>query len=375
MRTDWRLQGLLYLAGLLAAAQFAKVAVSLGRLASQYPEALLPYAVSAISVAGVLFGVTAGVLVARLGPGRVLVSAMLAGGVLSLAQASMPAWPMFLVLRLLEGGAHLAIVVAAPTLMGATAAGPDKPVAMGLWGTFFGVGFALTSVSAGPITAPAILFLAHGILLIGLAGVLQRALPHIPPQSPEVRISLLARHIDIYTSARRVTPALGFFFHTVVFLGLLTFLPGVFGAPWLGPVLPLVALIGTFGAGVLARRIPARHLLYAGFALSIVGYVVALSVPQGWQVWTLLPLFVAIGIVPGASFASVPELNPDPADQARANGAVAQLGNIGTALSTPVMAAALAAGGVTAMALTTMALSATGLALTLVIHRNLAKTP
>ena len=46
----------------------------------------------------------------------------------------------------------------------------------------------------------------------------------------------------------------------------------------------------------------------------------------------------ATGLTAGANFAAVPELNQAPRDQARANGAMAQLGNIGTFSGTPIYA-------------------------------------
>lgn len=374
-RTNWPLVILIYLAGLLAAGQFAKVAVTLADLADRYPENALPFAVSAVSLAGIFFGVAAGVLVARVGPGRALIGAMLAGGALSVLQALMPPFPGFLVLRVLEGAAHLTLVVAAPTLMARVARGRDVAVAMGLWGTFFGVGFAVTALAAGLVGSPPWLFAAHGAALLILALALRGRLPVLAPVPRAERIGMLARHAEIYRSPRRVAPALGFFFHTVVFLGLLTFVPTTFEADWLAPALPLVALIGTFGAGVAARRIDPRRILLAGFALSILGYLVTLTLPEVYRIWAVLPLFALIGIVPGASFALVPALNPDPADQARANGALAQLGNVGTALSAPLIGGVLAFGGFAGMAVLTMVLSGVGLAASWLIHRKIVATP
>jgi hypothetical protein len=45
------------------------------------------------------------------------------------------------------------------------------------------------------------------------------------------------------------------------------------------------------------------------------------------------------GVVAGGGFAAVPALNAADADRALANGALAQLGNIGTFAGTPVLAA------------------------------------
>jgi lysozyme family protein len=72
-------------------------------------------------------------------------------------------------------------------------------------------------------------------------------------------------------------------------------------------------------------------------------------------------LSAALGIVQGASFASIPELNAGADDRARAAGAVAQLGNLGTTTGTPVLAALLAASGPSALALSAVALCGVGI--------------
>lgn len=64
-----------------------------------------------------------------------------------------------------------------------------------------------------------------------------------------------------------------------------------------------------------------------------------------------LALAGAMGLIQGASFAAVPQLNGSAAEQAQSNGAMAQMGNIGNTLGTPVMAAALVWMGYTALPL------------------------
>lgn len=371
MKTDWRLIGLLFLVGLLAAAQFAKIALSLDALRAVYPGAPLPFAVSALSVAGILFGVTAGVIVARLGARRVLLAAMCAAAALSALQATLPPFPAMMALRLAEGLTHLSMVVSAPTLMAAVATPRDKPVAMGLWGTFFGIGFAGTALVLPLLPGPAAAFLLHAAALLVLAALLWPILPRGVARDPH-RIGMLERHRQIYTSARMIAPALGFFFHTSVFLGLLTFLPRFLGA-WSGAVLPLAALVGTLGAGVLARRVAPRTILAAAFAAATLGFVLAAVVPEAaLGLWMIL-LFGLVGLLPGASFANVPALNTEGPDQARANGALAQMGNVGTALSTPIFAAAAGLGLAGPLVLAG-ALSALGLIVVLLIHRRIGKT-
>ena len=372
MKTDWRLIALLFAVGLLAAAQFAKIALTLVPLEAVYPGAPLPWAVSALSVAGILFGVTAGVIVARFGARRVLLTAMSFAALASALQALLPSYPVFFALRLVEGLTHLAMVVAAPTLMAAVAAPRDKPVAMGLWGTFFGVGFAGAAAVIPWLDGPSAVYLAHAAALAVLMVALWPLLPRGVAREM-LQESLWAKHVAIYTNPRVLAPALGFVWHTLIFLGLLTFLPSVIGA-WTAPVLPLIALVGTFGAGVLARRVAPYRILIAGFVVTMAGLAAATLMPDTARLWVVLPLFVIIGLVPGASFANVPALNADPADQARANGAVAQLGNLGTASSTPLFAAALT-GGFPGLALTAATACALGLGIVWLIHRKIDKSP
>jgi nitrate/nitrite transporter NarK len=62
-----------------------------------------------------------------------------------------------------------------------------------------------------------------------------------------------------------------------------------------------------------------------------------------------IALFAALGLVQGASFGAVPQLNKTSEDQALANGALAQAGNIGNLVGTPLLLSVAIAGGVSAM--------------------------
>ncbi len=371
MRTDWRLIGLLFLAGLFAAAQFSKIALTLEPLAAIYPGAPLPLVVSALSIAGILLGVTSGMIVAQFGARRVMLVALAVASSLSLLQSLLVPFTAFMGLRVVEGLSHLGIVVAAPTLMAAVARPKDVPVAMGLWGTFFGVGFAASAAVIPLLSGPGAVFLAHGVFGLVLLTALWPLLPR-GIERGAIEGGVIARHIAIYSSARMVAPALGFFWHTLMFLGLLTFVPRFVGA-WSAPILPLLALIGTLGAGWLARRIPPERLLLAGFAQTILFAALALLTTGALQTGTIFLLFVVMGVVPGASFANVPALNDRAADQARANGAIAQLGNVGTACSLPLMAAVVWY-GLPGLLGAAAVISAIGFIAVRVIHRKIAQS-
>jgi nitrate/nitrite transporter NarK len=69
--------------------------------------------------------------------------------------------------------------------------------------------------------------------------------------------------------------------------------------------------------------------------------VVGLPVLGASLAWTSVALFSAIGLVQGASFAAVPELNPSAQARALGYGVMAQTGNIGNLLGTPLLLAVL----------------------------------
>jgi hypothetical protein len=316
-------------------------------------------------MAGLVLGVVAGMAVEGIGKRRAMVAALGAGAVLSAAQALLPPLPVMLALRLAEGVSHLAIVVAAPVLIAGLTPARRLGLAMTLWSSFFAVSFAATVWAGRPLAVaqglPA-LFLIHAGLMALLAGVLAMALPRDPP-APRARLTagaLVAGHRAIYASARVAGPATGFFCYTLLYVAILTLLPGMAPPAW-GPVLgtgmPLVSIALSLTLGVWALgRLQAARLVQLGFGA---GAVAAAGLWLGWgqgaaMTAAALALAGALGIVQGASFASIPQLNASGADRAAAAGAVAQLGNVGTTVGTPLLgwvAAQAGGGGVAGFAL------------------------
>ncbi|MEO1745584.1 MAG: MFS transporter, partial [Pseudomonadota bacterium] len=93
---------LLWAAGLGAAAQFSKISVFFPLVESLYASAgaATGFLLTVISLTGALIGLTAGLLSTRIGLRRLLVWALVLGGLLSVVQASLPSFPMMLALRL-----------------------------------------------------------------------------------------------------------------------------------------------------------------------------------------------------------------------------------------------------------------------------------
>jgi MFS transporter, DHA1 family, inner membrane transport protein len=317
-----------------------------------------------------VFGTTAGLLVARIGPRRAILWAMLGGAAVSAAQSLLPPFPVLLGLRVAEGISHLAIVVVGPTVIAAVSSGPRQGLAMTLWSTFFGLTYALLALVGPPLMGwggPQALLLAHAGWMVACAAALALLLPP-DPASPAIAGApgLLAEHVLIYSSPRIAAPALGFVFYTALFVALLTLLPLSFAEPLRATVaaaMPLVSIVASLTLGVWAmQRWAADRVVQAGYAVTALSSLVfwsGLGLP-GAMAAAAMGIAVGAGLVQGASFASIPALNRDPADRARAAGAIAQMGNLGTVTGTPVLAALDAVMGPVSIAVFALPLSAAG---------------
>jgi MFS transporter, DHA1 family, inner membrane transport protein len=360
---------LLWCAGLGAAAQFGKISILYDTLRATYGgqgEVALGLVVSIVGMVGLIFGTTAGLLVARIGPRRAIVAALVAGAAMSVVQSFMPAYPLMLASRIVEGVSHLAIVVVGPTMIAALAPEGRRALAMTLWSSFFGVTYTALALLA-PIATPVGLFLGHATFMALLAGILAATLPPDPKAPPAPMRNLLAQHAEIYASPRLSAPAMGFCCYTFLYVAILTLLPPetpVSHRAFLAAGMPLASIAVSLTLGVrLLRRVPAVRLVQWGYGVAIPGFVLL------WLLWGSgagmvlagLWLSAALGLVQGASFASIPELNATAEARARAAGAIAQLGNLGTTTGTPVLAALLAAAGPPGLVLSATMLCALGI--------------
>lgn len=337
---------LLWLAGLGAAGQFAKIGVPFAQIQQMFPqaEASVGLLLSLVSLVGAVFGMIAGVLVTHIGLRRALIFALIFGGAMSLVQAQMNSLPALLVSRGFEGLSHLLIVVAAPTLIAQLTPDRFRSFAMTLWATFFGVAYALTAWLGMDLVARAglaALFRVHGIYMLTCAAALMVVLPHpsrlVAPHLPTPRqfVATLAR---AYGSARIAAPGFGWLFYTLTFVSLLAILPALIPADRreaMIATLPLISIAtGLAGVPLLLRVLPPVQLIQLGFGMAAASAaLMALAGP----VLPAIGLYAALGIIQGASYAAIPVLNHTAEDRAMANGLMAQMGNLGNLLGTPLL--------------------------------------
>ena len=374
---------MLWLAGLGAAAQFAKIAIVFPELQASYGEtgAASGFLVSLISLMGIFLGMAAGLVANRLGLRRLLVVGLLLGAAISFVQALMPPFWLMLASRFIEGLSHLAIVVVAPTLIAQVTPQRHQGAALTLWGTFFGVAFAGIALIAPPIMAGAGmpgLFAAHGIYMAVFALLIWLVLP--APSTGSVNAGafgmadLVRRHRAVYADPAIAAPALGWVSYTLTFVALLAVLPGqmppqdrLIAATWM----PLASIIASMTIGVwLLRHWSAIHVVLAGYASAIGCALLLLLV--GPAVWLAIALFACLGLVQGASFAAVPQLNQSDTGRALANGGLAQMGNLGNTTGTPLLIAMLSVTGFVGLPIFLVAAYVAAIAIHLMLARRRA---
>lgn len=352
---------LIWLAGLGAAAQFGKVALTFELLQEHYDQfgSSSGLLVSLISFLGVLLGLVAGLLGARVGYRRLLLTGLWLGAGISFIQALLPPFELMLLTRIVEGASHLAVVVAAPTIISAIANPKQQGFALTLWGTFFGVAFtaiALIAPSLVAIGGLGFVFLAHGIYLVAMTIILTVTVPTISDLAAKKDTKIDASEFvniqfDTYRSPFVAAPAIGWLFYTFTFVALIAIMPRFLADEHekiVMTAIPLASIFSSLTLGVfLLKYIRPISVVMLGFALGIVAIIVFWLLPEN----PLIPviLFAALGLVQGASFAAVPDINTAIDDRAKAYGAMAQMGNLGNLCGTPVMIAIIGLSGFSGM--------------------------
>ena len=369
-RSDWFLILLVFVIGLNAAAQVIKISLTLHPLSIEFNRSLpeISILVSLVGLISVLFGLVTGNIVATFGARRVMLIALLIGAFTSLLEALLPQFLLMSILRLIEGFSHLALVVAAPAMLAHVANDRDRPIAMALWATFFGMAFAIGTVIVPKLLAWGglqLLFASHGFFLLILTVLLAWRAPYSKKMS--LNLKFLSTHFTTYSTPELCTPGLGFVFYTFIYVAFLTFLPDVVSHQSWQFWLPLLSLTATLLAGWLARFLNVLTISLTGFSMIVAGGFAVLANFE-LAIWIM---FIGLGLVPAAQFAMIPALNVSEADRAIASGAIAQMGNIGTASGTPVFAILIVWGGPNYLLLSILIAAGTGFLTVFLLSRYL----
>ncbi|MDI1285556.1 MAG: MFS transporter [Reyranella sp.] len=350
MTTSWGRILLIYGIGVLAAGQLGIVPPLVPALQRDLGLSL-PNAgmiVSIVTLIGAMLGLLAGNWSERIGHGHALrIGLLIMASAAAICAAGDDA-AMLLGARGLAGIGYLLVVVASPSLMAVISEPRHPPFTLSLWGTFAPAGIALSGIAAASLVGRAgwrMVFAVDGVVLV-LAFVI--AIVAVP----DIRA---VRQAGPGVAARCwLRPALplsiAFFCFALVFLALAGLLPAYLvahrglAAEEAGHLVAIATAFGIAGsllAGWMMRRgVAPGRLTAAGLMASTVvaafAFSMAAPVPLAIAGFTLS--FALGGLVPAATFASVPRLAADASAIGPINGLLAQAGSLGSLAGPPLLA-------------------------------------
>lgn len=349
---------LLYAAGMLAAFQYAKIPFMLPGLLQQMPISPVQQAMvlSIIGTLGAVAGTFAGAVCLRLGLKRTLLAGLAVGVAGSLLPLISDSYGLLLLARVVESLAHMAIVVAVPTLILSLCTPAVQPKAMALWSCYFTLTFIIAAWLLPPVVQAAgwrgvawghaALMVVIGVLCMGWVNADQLS----APTAKLTASGLWASQWRLLSQLKLLTIPATFFGYTLLFVALVSVLPKLMAttpeaiAMW-AMVLPLASLAGTLLAmAALSLGMQGYQLVRLSAAAMVLAGLALLILPQyalGAQSAVVI-VFVLLGTLPAGVVSSIPKLFAanDP-DVALVNGGLVQFGNLGNFVGSPILAAML----------------------------------
>lgn len=355
MTGRWPTIFLLWLAGVLAAAQLGKMAALMPAIRADLGLTLAGAGlmISLIEAGGASLGTVAGILAARFSSRAVLATGSTLIAVAGIAAAVAPDVALLYTARLVESIGYLMVVIAAPSLIAMTA-GRDSAAALALWSTFVPVGIAAGTILSG-----------FGASLIDWRLVLAFwAIAVLVTLPRTFRLPAMAEHRQTGFAVPPVavwTLAIGFGFYTTLEVGVLGMLPAYLSDVWGFSIAAAGTITGltsaaTIGGSFAAARLlgigdgPRRPLVLIAIGLALPAALFFAGFPgeklaphlSGTVVAAAIILANAIsGLVAAVAFARLPTLlrrSGVPLSLVTAsNGVFAQFGAAGSLIGPPLV--------------------------------------
>jgi MFS transporter, DHA1 family, inner membrane transport protein len=311
---------------------------------------------SIIGVLGAAAGTFAGAVCLRLGLRRTLLAGLAVGVAGSLLPLLNDSYGLLLMARVVESVAHMAMVVAVPTLILSMCPPAVQPKAMALWSCYFTLTFIIAAWLVPPVVLAAgwrgvawghaALMVVVGVLCLGWVKADQLS----APSTKLTASGLWASQWRLLSQLKLLAIPATFFGYTLLFVALVSVLPKLMAttpeaiAMW-AMVLPLASLAGTLVAmTALNLRMQGYQLVRLSAAAMVLAGLALLILPQyalGAQSAVVI-IFVLLGTLPAGIVSSIPTLfAADDPDVALVNGGLVQFGNLGNLVGSPILAAML----------------------------------
>jgi len=273
---------------------------------------------SAVSIATVLFGTTAGRLSLQFGSKRILQIALSLLFVSASLGFLVESSTMLIAIRIIEGIAIILISVCAPTLIAQLSKPSDTGLTMSLWSIWIPVGGTIVFLAAPTILElygwrwlwACSAFLALPLLL------LLRFIPELAPKT----IAVSEQQNTSKLILGSIILSTVFVCFACILFSLLTFLPSFLmntqqlsndSALWVTALLPLCAIPGCLLSGVIIHKgaKPTNMMIYAAcLVILILSLIFNTDYSDSFGLVLLGSLGATIGIIPTAIFAQAPRM-------------------------------------------------------------------
>jgi len=393
MRKSGLLIFFLWLSGIVAGMQFAKFSstISLIQIELGINQLYSGWLLSSLGIIGIALGVTAGVIVSRYSPLKMVIVFLWWAAAASLLQALFSQPGIMLTVRIFEGFSQLILVSAAPTALLKATPKRHQSIVMTIWGTFFGVAFLVMNVLQAPLIQLGgwkAIFYGHALFSALVAMILMlfsitASKSEDTAQTLQVKISFISQHKAVYKETGSLLPGLLFGCHTLMYLVFLTYLPQRFIQSYPDELLknnfllismPLFSLAGTFLSGLIlgkSQKSPLNLIKYAFTAMIALCVLIIFSNGAVFFLSVASAVLMCAGVLQGTVFATIPYLSDDSTIHAYANGTITQMGNIGTTVGAPVFSTLLFYFGWNVAFIFPMVCSFTGILLILAFRRKM----
>lgn len=391
--TDWRAVLAAVLCGVAVAMNVGKVPIVLPQLRVEYGLSLVAagWISSMINMLAMVSGMLFGMLGDRIGPLRICLGGLglsIAGGILGMLAGDERA---LLISRFAEGAGVMAVAVSAPALLSAASAPTDRRFALSIWSAYMPLGVGLAM-----LLAPAILPLAgwRGLWLLSLLAMLlaivavhrlRPAYRQAPRKDLEAHPLRAARQALAQPAPWLLALAMGTW--TIQYYALVVWLPtflkeqrglGSLAVSLLSCIVVLANAPGNLLGGSLLQRNFQRGRLVAGASLlcGLFGLGVFLDLlPDLLRYALCIALSFAGGVIPAAVLSASATLAKTPRQIGTLQGLFMQVGNLGSFVGPPLIAALVATSGLWRdAAWVTGAAALLGLAAGLLLHRLESRT-
>lgn len=362
--TRWGLVALVVGAGIVTSFHVGKAPPALPAIRAELGLGLVAggWVVSVFSALGATVALGVGSISDRVGHKRTIVAGLCIAAIGSLAGGFAHGPVLLMSSRVLEGLGYIVAAVAAPSIIASATSGPDRRLALGLWGAYMPAGTSLMMLASplalGALGWRALWHVVAAVTLLAAVIFLRQTDTSLDEAGPSPRGASLTANLRL-TLSRPGPWLLGvaFAFYTVQFAALMAWLPSflieerglttalaaTLTAIWVGVNVP-----GNLLAGWLLRRGSSHWALIAiaGAVMGLCGLgIFSSGLADGTRYFLCLVLSLAGGMLPASVLAAVPAVAPSRAQAGTTNGMLVQGANLGLLVGPPAMAAVVTATG------------------------------